>query len=239
MWRLENGGEVKKVFAVMLVTFGMHSAMAEIVTGVWSEGKIDEVGKGAKVFTNTFSTGSRDKIKASLKDHGYEPSSAREAEYFIQVNRLDLAVELHEKIKRIQIGDLEDYADFNVKPAIVDLANVDAALADIGGVRSPLDMDAGVISKGAQLTGSATGGLVVGLMGSLIGGAVDALSNNAKEVKQPSGVVLLVGAITKKGAIKPNRVVIQVTSTTEETPEALLDAALSKFVGLMHSGYMP
>lgn len=94
-----------------------------------------------------------------------------------------------------------------------------------------LHLDAGHQSQGAQLTGSQTGGIVIGLGAALL---TRLIHQSAADSARTPGVVELSVRIDTEQAAKMG-FGVTAAATTSETPDSLLDAALDAAIhGLIH-----
>ena len=100
--------------------------------------------------------------------------------------------------------------------------------------RSVLDMDAGVVSQGSQLTGSTTGGIIIGLVGALVGGLFD---RQAAEARQDPGVATAFVEVTLPD--HSYGFSLKAAADTPETPDSIVRAAFARAVELLASGISP
>jgi len=100
--------------------------------------------------------------------------------------------------------------------------------------RSVLDMDAGVVSQGSQLTGSTTGGIVIGLVGALFGGLFD---QHAAEARQVPGVATAFVEVTLPD--HSYGFSLNAAADTPETPDSIVRAAFARAIELLASGISP
>lgn len=231
---------MKKALAVIgLVLGSLGCSHAEIVATVRTTAPIEGLKPASKVYLTDTGTKSYDRLAEAFKKAGHEVVERRDdADYFVSIFKLQMLVDQDGSSNYIDLYNLDKFKSFAV-PAAVSADDLKVGSADIseagGRTRGPLDMDAGVISQGARLTGSGTGGFVVGVIGSLGGGLIDRLVSRSDD--PPKGIVIARGAITKKGDSSGARFVVGVGSTEAVSPTALFDAALQQYVRTLVDGY--
>lgn len=134
------------------------------------------------------------------------------------------------EIKRLDADDITDEYATPIPPAL----NNGDQNNNRNARRSVLDMDAGVVSQGSQLTGSTTGGIVIGLVGALVGGLFD---QHVAEARQLPGVAAAFVEVTF-----PDHnygFSLRATADTPETPDSIMRAAFARAVELLASGISP
>lgn len=132
----------------------------------------------------------------------------------------------NKEVVPVDADDLTNEDAAIIPPAF---ANMSDNLSSHG--RSILDMDGGLIAQGSNLTGSTSGGIAVGLLGSLLGIFLD---RRATEAEPVSGVTTTyVEVVAPDGRYGFS---LKAAADTPETTDALVRASLNKAVDLLVSG---
>lgn len=233
-----------KVIAGLAVIFAAH-ANAEVVTRVTTGEAIRPVPKEVKITAMDHqSIEGRTAMRDRLHMNGYDiAKSVFDAEYRIVIMKAGLAATIDGKKRLLDPSNLDEYKGLPIPPALSAATALDVApgTGEAGRQRGVLDVDAGVITQGAALTGSGAGGLVVGVIGALVGMAVDGMAQNKAAEDMPEGVAVLKGRISRGRGKEATAVdvVIVAASDTETTPEALFSAIFDRYAKLVAEGYEP
>jgi hypothetical protein len=220
-------------------------ANAEVITAVTTGEAIRPVPKEVKVAVQDFqSVEGRSALMERLRREGFNViMSVRDADYRVGTMRVGLVVMVDGKKTEINLDNKDEHKGLSVPPAIQSATSVASSTqtGDVGRKRGALDMDAGVISQGAAMTGSGAGGLVVGVIGALIGMAVDGMVQNKKADDLPAGVAVLRGSLShgKGKEAKAVDVVIAAASDVETTPDVLFNAVIDRYARLVADGHEP
>jgi hypothetical protein len=169
-------------------------------------------------------------IKETLRASGYTVVEKETDADTRVVLSASIHVPKNGEIKRL---DADDITDEYATPIPVALNNV-VQNTNRNARRSVLDMDAGVVSQGSQLTGSTTGGIVIGLVGAWVGGLFD---RQAAEARQVPGVATAIVEVTL-----PDHnygFTLKAAADTPETPDSIVRAAFARAVELLASGISP
>lgn len=229
------------VACCFILMFGL--AHGEVITSVKTESPLTAAQKGVRVAIYDFQGGNFEAIKKLLTDEGFMPGSARDSQWIAHIHKLILVVMEGDQKKVLTMNNLGDYSGVVHPAANSHTEDMKFAAGQDGSnrVRSSLDVDAGVVTQGARLTGSGAGGVAVGMIGALIGSLVDSAAQAKEDAALPVGVAVLKGRLYNRELkdSKPVDVVITAASDTEEQPAALFDAAIKQYVSLLSSGYTP
>jgi hypothetical protein len=134
------------------------------------------------------------------------------------------------EIKRLDADDITDEYATPIPAAL----NYGVQNNNRNARRSVLDMDGGVVSQGSLLTGSTTGGIVIGLVGALVGGLFD---RQAAEARQLPGVATAFVEVTLPD--HSYGFSLKAAADTPETPDSIVRAAFARAVELLVSGISP
>ncbi len=242
---------MKKTACMVLVCIAAMlsiSAQAEVVTVVFSDRNLPAVESGTEFSTGwTVTKGSsrpsRDavlKLASILKEHGYVSGSQG---FSATIGKMVLIVNAGDEKKIVTAADLADYKDLSVASGVAAIKEAEEAARQggKGGVRGPFDMDAGVMQQGSKLTGSGADGIIIGMLGGLIGGIVDAHALEKTDLQIPEGVAVLKGYYWSAGSDRKQSsaatVYILVASDKPENAETLFNAAIDRFAALAKTGY--
>lgn len=225
----------KCVIAGMAIFFVQTPAIAEIYAGVESvfvDGKlatqVPSLSKNAKVWMKCRWCGPYEQeVGALLRAKGYTlVESTSDAEVRVIVAGR-IGIPQGDTTPEVSVEDVVGKVYDPLPPAIPD---DNAKVSSWNPNKGPLNMDAGHIHSGAQLTGSAGGGITVGIFGAMVGRFVQ---QRAADKARTPGVafvnVRVVGktdyGFTTAGA-----------ADTRETPEAILRKTTETAIQVLAEG---
>jgi hypothetical protein len=169
-------------------------------------------------------------IKAMLRASGYtvvESEADADARVVLSAS---IHVPKNGEIKRLDADDITDEYATPISAAL----NNGGQNNNRNARRSVLDMDAGVVSQGSQLTGSTTGGIIIGLVGAWVGGLFD---RQAAEARQVPGVATAIVEVTLPD--HSYGFTLKAAADSPETPDSIVRAAFARAVELLASGISP
>ncbi|MDO9227353.1 MAG: hypothetical protein Q8M09_11880 [Pseudomonadota bacterium] len=169
-------------------------------------------------------------IKEKIKEAGYAVVEEEGNAVAKVVFSASIYVNKNGNAKRLDAEDITDEYAAQIPPVLDKRRHV----MDSGAKRSMLDMDAGVIHQGSQLTGSGTGGIVIGLLGALVGGLID---QSVIDTKRVAGVADVFVEVAIPGS--NYLLALNAAADTPETPDAIVRAAFARAVELLVSGVAP
>lgn len=228
---------MKRAMTTAILVFAglCATASAEIVTAVKIDKAVSPLAASTPVDVRDFAGGSKEEMSRLLANKGYQLKLDKELGVSIAIRRFSIAVKNGADIKVLRPND-EDRNN-TIQPASTYSGFDTAEIGKGGSVRGALDVDAGVIAQGAQLTGSGAGGVAIGAIGGIIGGFMDRAAKEKEDAKLPPNVAVLQGNIWDAKSKTAHKVLITAASTTESTPAELFDAALKQYVHIIEHGY--
>lgn len=131
---------------------------------------------------------------------------------------------------RMDADDAHNHAKKLIPPADKTRA---FAKSETSGARSILDMDAGLVARGTELTSSGGGGLLIGLLCSVFGSVIDKKAM-AKATQMVPGVVTTIVEIRRESELY--QITAKTVADTPETTDTLLRASFDHVVDLLVNG---
>lgn len=225
---------MKKKIATAIMALLALQAQAEVVTGYKADHDVQNLPKDAPIWFNCFSCGDalKNEVVRRLRENGFTLVDKRDDATFRVIFAVMASVPQGDKAPGLYGEEVYGKGLPAIPPAITgDLAEVKTP----GSPKGILNIDAGHVNEGMQITGSQAGGIAVGLIGAFLGRLVQ--QQIADRNRTPGVVELNVSIIDKEWKVGQDwkGFKVMAAANTAETPDKLIDAAVdSAIAGLIN-----
>jgi hypothetical protein len=209
---------MKKIIAAIFV-FLSGTASASVITNYEAYEDIQNISKDKKIWVGTFECDSlKEEIINKIIQKGYNVVEKKDDADVKLIFCIEISMPKGNKAPFFEADEVYGKGFPVIPPSIAensnDLSNIESPSASPG-------IDAGHVREGVAITDSQAGGIVVGIVGSLLGRLVH--QNIADNERAPGVVKMGVEIVTAK---EKKRFRVLGAANTPETPETLIDAVI-------------